>query len=603
MVQGAPLISEFAVPTREQWSAKVNADALGRTTEDGVVLQALYTQADAGPRASAAPAGALAVGRLHDEGDGSTLASSLTTDAGRGVDVAWVELALAQRSAYAGLRGPGATVGDSERDAVLVGPGRVVLDAGAAASAWLRALPKAHRVQGIVADPIGVYAHSAGRSVSPEAALVTLANDTKWAAQHHPGLKTALLSGSVVHDAGATDAQEIAAVIAAGLAWLQTCEAQGVAPEVAAAATVLMVSVEHAPFDAIAKLRAVRQLWSAVLTQAGAGHVSPVIWARSSTRARTRLDVENNLLRATLEAFAAATGGADGALIVPHTHAAAETDDDAVRLAINTQLVLRDESGLSRVADPGGGSWAIEAATDGLARAAWRWTQQWQSEGGVVAALQSGRLQAAVAQSAQARADAVATRTVALTGVSLFPDLGRAPADGPVTDNADEGPTPLVALTPRRLATPFEALREAAAGATQTPRAQLVRLGPAAAVRPFVEFAAGVLAAGGVAVEAVDGCLTSDSGDAETAVVVLCGSPELVAQHAVAAAGQAKQRGATCVLTTGRPPDDVAQELRGAGVDGFVYRGANLVDILQTVHVALSLTPRTTTPTASGADR
>lgn len=585
IAEGQSLLAEFPPVSRSQWHDKVESakagslERLHHTTEEGLSVAPLYTADDATPASPFVGPAATMVGRLHVSGDPEQLATALRRDADRGVELGWIRLSSTQRGFGAGAAiVPGAELSVAGLKAVADTGAAVMIEAGAVAPQLLQKLPENHRIAGLLADPIGTLAELGGRRETVEAGLSQLAGDTCWAREHHPALATALVDTLPYHDAGATDAQEIGIAVATGIEMLRAFEAEGHPIADLAARTVMLLAVDQTPLAGIAKLRAARMLWTSVLGQAGV-EVVPRIFVRSSGRSRTRHDVANNLLRATLEAFAAATGGADGALILPHTEALGDPDDDAVRLAINTQLMLRDESHLSAVADPAAGSWAIEARTRALADAAWTFAQTLNAAGGVTAALVDGSLRAAIERSAAQRKDAVARRGVPLTGVTVYPDLGEAmpPAADGIERVARSG-LDVQPLLPVRLAAPFERLRDAAEGSDT--KAVLVQLADARDVRPQVDFASGVLAAGGI------GSVAGDEATARAAsVAVLCGSAEHLEQTGADAARRLREAGVGMIVVAGRP----TQALQQAGVDAFVHRGVDLIGFLEEIHRHLGI--------------
>jgi len=603
VADGASLVSEFEAVQVSQWHAKVDetrpgtAGRLCGETEDGLAVAALYTAADARPTLPGSVGADTLIGRAHQTGDVVAVAAAAVADTARGVQTSWVRLAPAQRAGCTvATGGPGVAV-DTDGLRTLAGCGAtVMIEAGAAASSLLRALPADHGIAGVLAAPIACLAETGGSGLSADNAMARVVTDTAWAIDHQPGVATALLTGVPFHDAGATDVQEVGLIVAQGLALLEACEHEGLSAADVAKHVVLHVAVGHAPFAAVAKLRAVRSLWSSVVAAAQEGAAvgdssTSVLWAQSSARTRTQRDVANNLLRATLEAFAAATGGADGALIVAHTHALGAPDDDAVRLAVNAQLLMRDESGLSRVSDPAAGSWAVESRTRALASKAWAYATQLHSNGGVVQALADGTLQREVSDAARERALAVARRQVPITGVSIFPDLGDCPAPSVSGAAGQEGEAEaavtVIPLTPQRLPEPLEQLRDAADAAAERPRAVLVRLGAAPDVRAQLDFATGVLAAGGISVQAVGPDL-SDADLSQFAVAVLCGTPDHIAGAGAVAVAAVKQAGVARIVVAGKPGDHES-ELAAAGVDEYVHRGSDIVTLLRGLHRVLGV--------------
>jgi methylmalonyl-CoA mutase len=141
----------------------------------------------------------------------------------------------------------------------------------------------------------------------------------------------------------------------------------------------------------------------------------------------SRRDPWVNMLRTTLACFGAGVGGADAITVQPFDAAIGRPDGFARRIARNTSSLLVMESHVARVIDPAGGSWYVERLTDDLAGAAWDWFTEIERSGGIVAALESGLVERRLAGTWARRADNLAHRRDALTGVSEFPNLTEKP--------------------------------------------------------------------------------------------------------------------------------------------------------------------------------
>jgi methylmalonyl-CoA mutase len=270
------------------------------------------------------------------------------------------------------------------------------------------------------------------------------------------------------------------------------------------------------------------------------------------------------MLRTTMATAAAAMGGADAITVLPYSTPLGRPDAFARRIARNTQIVLMEESALGRVADPAGGSWFVEKLSDDLAAAAWKIFQEIEADGGIVAALASGRLQGMIAAAADARAKQIATGRQELTGVSAFPSLGD---DGvkaepwPAAEPVASGGTVVEPLPQRRLGAPFEALRDradcAAAGGKPL-RIFLANLGSLAEFNVRATWIKNYLAVGGIA--AVDTGAFTASGDAAAAfaasgaeIACICSSDANYALLGEATAQALKSAGAREVCPPAGP--------------------------------------------------
>jgi methylmalonyl-CoA mutase len=395
------------------------------------------------------------------------------------------------------------------------------------------------------------------------------------------------------HEAGGSDAEELACAIATGVAYLRALTAAGVDIDTAAGQLEFRYAIGADQFAGIAKLRAARRMW------ARATEVSGVRMAARAQRQHavtapammTKRDPWVNMLRTTLACFAAGVGGADAVTVAPFDSAVGLSNAFARRIARNTQSILLDESRLAGVIDPAGGSWYVESFTDALAHKAWTMFTEIERAGGIVAELTSGAIAARLTHTAQARAANIATRRDAITGVSEFPNLAERPLDRMAF------PRPAIiagGLSATRYAAPFEELRDRSdadlARTGKRPSVFLATIGPVAAYTARASFAANLLQAGGI--DTVDGGPTDSLDDVVAAftasgltVACLCGTDKAYAEQAVAVVGALKKAGAKRVLLAGAPSTEYA------GVELFLYRGCDALDVLRTTLALLEVLP------------
>ena len=414
---------------------------------------------------------------------------------------------------------------------------------------------------------------------------------------------TALIAdGRPYHEAGAGEAQELAAMLATLVAYLRACEAAGLRPRMALGQIAVGLAADTDLFLTMAKLRAARRLVARVAEACGAGTVAEKMQflAHTSERMMARRDPWVNLLRTTAACAGAAFGGAEAITVLPYTWALGKPDAFARRIARNTHLVLQEESSAARVVDPPHGSWYVEKLTDDLAGAAWILFQEIEAKGGMAQALESGYIQGEIAGVAEARAQDIAHGRVELTGVSAFPrlaDNGVAVEPHPPFDPVVKGGTSVAPLLPRRLAEPFERLRDAAdaclARTGRRPQIFLACLGDLAAHSARATWIRNYLAAGGI--EAIASAPLHNSADAGKAfaagggaIACLCSSDQVYAELGEAAAGALKQAGAKQVLLAGRPKGQ-EDALREAGVDDIILAGSDAVATLSTLQKALGV--------------
>jgi methylmalonyl-CoA mutase len=450
-------------------------------------------------------------------------------------------------------------------------------------------------------DPIGAFAQQgvsdlAWRDLAPRFA----AHVAGLAAAGFKG-PFAVADGRVIHNAGGSEAQELAFALATAVAYLRALDASGTSLEQARGMISFRLSADADQFLTVAKFRALRQLWAHVEEACGLALAPPFVSAETAWRMTTQRDPYVNMLRATIAVLAAGLGGADAISVLPYTAAIGLPDRFARRIARNTQLVLIEESNLARVADPAAGSGAIEALTRQLCRAAWAQFQDIEAEGGAASALERGLIQRNVAAVRSERQKAVATRKVALTGTSEFPNIDEPPIsvlDVPQVTVSPLPPNvtaePLVAI---RLAQPFEQLRDASdrilAATGSRPKVFLANLGTPADFTARATFARNFFAAGGIEAVTREGDASPNAIAAAfrasgAALACLCSSDTVYQRHAAAAAKTLSTAGARHVYLAGQPRDREAA-LRAAGVQSFIYAGCDVLATLRAAHGILGI--------------
>src|ERR1700676_3405710 len=225
----------------------------------------------------------------------------------------------------------------------------------------------------------------------------------------------AAADGRVIHDAGGSEAQELAFVLSSAVAYLRAIEGAGIALEQARNTVYARLSADADQFLTMAKFRALRLLWARVERASGLEPKPLFIAADTAWRMLTQRDPYVNMLRATMATFSAGLGGADSINVLPHTLPLGLPDPFARRAARNTQLVLLEESNLAKVSDPAAGSGGIETLTRELCEAAWSLFQEIENAGGVFAALEQNLIQRKVTATRKAREADIARRKQLLT--------------------------------------------------------------------------------------------------------------------------------------------------------------------------------------------
>jgi len=423
----------------------------------------------------------------------------------------------------------------------------------------------------------------------------------------------AVADGRIVHNAGGSEAQELAFTLATAVTYLRALDAAGVTLEAARDAIYFRLAADADQFLTMAKFRAARKLWARIEVACGLSPKPVMLLAETAWRMMTRHDPYVNMLRAAIATSAAGLGGADAVTVLPYTAALGLPDALARRIARNTQLLLLEESNLARVSDPAAGSGALEALTDALCGAGWALFREIEAAGGIFASLQAGMFQQKVAIARAEHEKAIARRKEVLTGTNQFPDIHETvPAVFNVAPPAvEDAPAAMTAapLKRMRLAEPYEKLRDRSdriLAATGTrPSIFLAALGSPAEFTPRATFAKNFFEAGGI--EAIspslqggegrrdaprwEGELTSDAlasafKASGATLACLCSSDKIYEAQASAAAAVLSAAGAKHIYLAGRPAEREAA-LKEAGVQSFIYEGCDALSTLEAAYVMI----------------
>jgi len=235
-------------------------------------------------------------------------------------------------------------------------------------------------------------------------------------------IKTIGVSGMVYNNAGANAVQELAFTFSTAVEYMNEMIARGLNAEDAAKRIKFTYGIGSFYFMEIAKLRAVRFLWSKILEAYNISEENRKIYIHCKTAQfnQTYFDPFVNTLRTTTETFSAIVGGADSIHTNAYDEAFSLPDDFSSRLARNTQIILKEESHLDQVIDAAGGSFFVEKLTDDIAQAAWKLFQKIDEDGGMLKAIQSGFVHDEISAIADAKKKDAAKRKSVLVGTNMY---------------------------------------------------------------------------------------------------------------------------------------------------------------------------------------
>jgi methylmalonyl-CoA mutase len=389
---------------------------------------------------------------------GINVTFDLATIAGTDPDLAKVGEVGACGLSIADVKDVGRAFKDVQADAISIHlrTGATGLPLGALYFAWLEEAgfdPKA--CQGSFSmDPLAVWAASGKLPLPAEALYDEMAALAGYCAAKAPKMRALGVTTLPYHQAGASAMEELGIGLATGAAYLRALLKRGFSINDAAKQIRFSFAIGPNFFLEIAKFRAARMLWAQIVEAFGGDAEAQKIQvhARTGLRNKSRHDPYVNMLRTTTEALSAVVGGIDSMQVGTFDEVVGEPDVFSRRIARNTQIILQEECELTGVVDPAGGSWAIETVTDGVASEAWKVFQKIESEGGMVAALQSGSVAKLIEATRKAEDKQLGQRRVRLVGVNVYPDANEKEPKGRVPDYAGILKTRSKEIAERRVA-------------------------------------------------------------------------------------------------------------------------------------------------------
>ncbi len=244
--------------------------------------------------------------------------------------------------------------------------------------------------------------------------------------EHLPAWNTISISGYHIREAGSTAVQEIAFTIANGVAYVEAALEAGLAVDDFAPRLSFFWNAHNNFFEEIAKFRAARRMWATIMTKRfnAKDDKSKLLRFHTQTGGSTLTaqQPENNIVRVTLQSLAAVMGGTQSLHANGFDEALGLPTAKAATIALRTQQIIANESGVVDTADPLGGSYYVESLTDEIEAAAWSYLDKIDSMGGAVAAIEAGFMQDEIEQAAYAYAKSVDSGERLIVGVNGFID-------------------------------------------------------------------------------------------------------------------------------------------------------------------------------------
>ncbi len=444
----------------------------------------------------------------------------------------------------------------------------------------------------ITFDPLGTLASTGNFSTDMFTDFSGQLESLEFVEENLPLFRVIHVGGNLVHDAGASVTQALAFILAQGNEYLAQLIELGTEPEKILPHMQFQFSVGSSYFMEIAKLRAARMLWSRIIeawSEKAALKHAMFIHTNTSSWNQTVYDPYVNILRGTTESMSAVIGGTDSLTVRPYDAPFRLPDAFSNRIARNTQVVLKEESYLDKVIDPGAGSYYIEKLTATLMEGAWELFLQVEEKGGFHKSLIDGFIQNAVRESVESRMKNLATRKDILVGTNQYPNLQEKMSSeiGDIPPPVKRLPEDQCIIEPLDLfrgSRDYENLRlntEKHPG--KKPLVFMLTSGNLNMRRARAMFAANFFACAGFEIIDNMGFDSPEEGshaaiDAGADIVVLCSSDDEYPGLAAKVLPLLKDR---CIPIVAGYPREKLETLKENGIEHFIHLRSNVLEVLQ----------------------
>lgn len=272
----------------------------------------------------------------------------------------------------------------------------------------------------------------------PAPSMRIIADIIEYTAKNMPKFNSISISGYHMQEAGSTLSQELAFTLADGMEYVRAAMSKGLEVDAFAPRLSFFFCIGMNFFMEVAKLRAARTMWAKIMKEFGATTEKSMMLrthCQTSGVSLTEKDAYNNVIRTTVEAMAAALGGTQSLHTNALDEAIALPTDFSARIARNTQLVLQEETGITNVVDPMGGSYYVESLTQGLIEEAQKLIDEVEEMGGMTKAVEAGLPKLKIEEAAAAKQARVDRGEEVVVGVNKYPNPNEAEIELLEVDN------------------------------------------------------------------------------------------------------------------------------------------------------------------------
>ena len=272
-------------------------------------------------------------------------------------------------------------------------------------------------------DLLKEYAARGTYIYPPKPSMRIITDIFEYCSKEVPKWNTISISGYHIREAGSTAVQELAFTLANGKAYLKAAIEKGLDIDVFARRLSFFFNAHNNFFEEIAKFRAARRMWAQITKELGAKDPRSMMLrfhTQTGGSTLTAQQPQNNIVRVTLQALAAVMGGTQSLHTNGFDEALALPTEEAARIALRTQQIIANESGVADTVDPMAGSWMVESLTNEVEAKAWEYIQKIDAMGGAVSAIEQGYMQDEIAASSYACQTDIESGEKIIVGVNKF---------------------------------------------------------------------------------------------------------------------------------------------------------------------------------------
>jgi methylmalonyl-CoA mutase, N-terminal domain len=272
-------------------------------------------------------------------------------------------------------------------------------------------------------DILKEYAARGTYIYPPKPSMRIITDIFEYCSKEVPKWNTISISGYHIREAGSTAVQELAFTLANGKAYLKAAIDKGLDIDVFARRLSFFFNAHNNFFEEVAKFRAARRMWAKITKDLGAKDPRSMMLrfhTQTGGSTLTAQQPQNNIVRVTLQAMAAVMGGTQSLHTNGFDEALALPTEEAARIALRTQQIIANESGVADTVDPLAGSWMVEALTNEVEAKAWEYIEKIDAMGGAVEAIEQGYMQDEIAASSYVYQTGIESGEKVIVGVNKF---------------------------------------------------------------------------------------------------------------------------------------------------------------------------------------